>query len=61
MEVGFVAGGGMDRLALPTLPPTVPASANLLFRFDAEVFGEVDNKEWDGGRPVKPIGTPVLE
>ncbi len=60
MEEGFVAGGGMDRLALPTFPPTVPASANLLFRFDVELFGEVDNNEWDGVRPVVPIGTPIF-
>lgn len=42
----------MDRLALPIFPPTVPASENMLFLFDVGLFGEVDNNEWDGERPV---------
>ena len=38
------------------MPELVPESANLLFRLCVKLFGEVDNKEWEGIRPALPIG-----
>lgn len=51
-EDGFVVGGGMEMLALPTLPPTVPTSANRPFRLGrAALLGE-ESRECEGMRPV---------
>ena len=52
LEDGFVAGGGMEMLALPILPPTVPASANLLFRLGRAALLGVESRECEGVRPV---------
>lgn len=38
IEEGFVAGGGIDMLALPMLPPIVPTSANRLFLLGTAAF-----------------------
>lgn len=54
IEEGFVRGGGIEMLALPILPPTVPTSANRLFRLGGVallVFGG-KKSEWEGRRPV---------
>ena len=54
IEEGFVRGGGIEMLALPILPPTVPTSANRLFRLGGVallVFGG-EKSEWEGTRPV---------
>ena len=54
MEEGFVRGGGIEMLALPILPPTVPTSANRLFRLGGVallVLGG-EKSEWEGTRPV---------
>ena len=53
-EEGFVRGGGIEMLALPILPPTVPTSANRLFRLGGVallVLGG-EKSEWEGTRPV---------
>lgn len=51
---GFVAGGGIDMLALPMLVPVVPASANLLFLFAVDMEGELESNEWEGVRCFTP-------
>ena len=54
IEEGFVRGGGIEMLALPILPPTVPTSANRLFRLGGVallVLGG-EKSEWEGIRPV---------
>ena len=38
LEDGFVAGGGIEMLALPIFPSTVPASAKRLFRLGTGAF-----------------------
>ena len=43
IDDGFVAGGGMEMLALPMVAPVVPASANRLFRFGTAAFGAVES------------------
>ena len=47
-------GGGIEMLALPILPPTVPTSANRLFRLGGAallVLGG-EKSECEGTRPV---------
>lgn len=51
-EDGFVAGGGMEMLALPILPPTVPRSANRLFRLGKAALLGAERRECEGMRPV---------
>lgn len=60
IDEGFVAGGGMERLAR-TLPPIVPASANLLFRLATVEPGELDNSVCEENRPRAPAESPVIE
>ena len=51
-EDGFVAGGGMEMLALPILPPTVPTSANRLFRLGRAALLGAESRECEDVRPV---------
>ena len=52
IEDGFVTGGGMDMLALPIVPPTVPTSANRLFRHGMAALLGAESRECEGTRPV---------
>ena len=54
IEEGFVRGGGIEMLALPILPPTVPTSANRLFRLGGVALLALggEKSEWEGTRPV---------
>ena len=45
IEEGFVAGGGIEMLALPILPPIVPTSANRLFRLGKAALLEAERSE----------------
>ena len=58
MEDGFVAGGGIEMLDLPTLTPVVPASANLPFLLRLDEEGELESNEWEGVRDLIPGGLP---
>ena len=51
-EVGFFTGGGMEMLALPVLPPTVPTSANRPFRLGRAALLGAESRECEGTRPV---------
>lgn len=51
-EDGFVEGGGMEMLALPILPPTVPTSANRPFRLGRAALLGAESRECEGVRPV---------
>lgn len=53
-----MAGGGIDMLALPTFPPTVPTSANLLFLFVVVDDAELLSSEWEGVRAFGPVDGP---
>lgn len=52
LEEGFVAGGGMEMLALPMFPPNVPTSANRLFRLGRAALLGAERSECEGTRPV---------
>lgn len=52
IDEGFVAGGGIEMLALPILPPTVPTSANRLFRLGTAALLGAERSECEGTRPV---------
>lgn len=45
IDEGFVAGGGIEMLALPIFPPTVPTSANRLFRLGNAAFLGAERSE----------------
>lgn len=59
MELGFEMGGGMDRLALSTLPSVVPPSANRLFRL-VVVAGESMSSVWAVAWLAVPIDRSLL-
>ena len=61
IEDDFVAGGGMEMLALPILPPIVPTSAKRLFRFGRLALLGADSSECEGTRPVDASAGPGLE
>ena len=52
IEEGFVAGGGIEMLALPILPPIVPTSANRLLRLGTTALLGLERSECEGTRPV---------
>ena len=52
IEDCFVTGGGIEILALPILPPTVPTSANRLFRLGRAALLGAESRECEGVRPV---------
>ena len=60
MEDVLVAGGGMDMLALPMFPPTVPTSAKRLFRLGMTALLEAESSECEGTRPVEASEGAVL-
>lgn len=51
MEDGLVIGGGIEILALPTVP-VVPASAKRLFLLVTEGLGADESKECEGVRGI---------
>lgn len=52
IEEGFVAGGGIEMLALPILPPVVPTSAKRLLRLGKVALLGAERSEREGTRPV---------
>ena len=60
-EDGFVPGGGMEMLALPILPPTVPTSANRLFRLGRAALLGAESRACEDIRPVDASGGAGLE
>lgn len=58
MEDGLVKGGGIEILALPTVP-VVPASAKRLFLLVTEGLGEEESKECEGVRGHAPPAAPA--
>lgn len=61
IEEGFVAGGGIEMLALPILPPIVPTSANRLLRLGTAALLGVERSECEGTRPVDASEVGGLE
>ena len=61
IDDGLVTGGGMEMLALPILPPTVPTSAKRLFRLGRAALLGAESNECEGTRPVEASEGPGLE
>jgi len=58
---GFVAGGGIETLALPTVPSLVSASAERPLRLAVDVTVDGESKEWEVVRDLMRGGVGTVE